>query len=121
MRYRKLSPSGDFTFGNSLQDFYIDVPAAPGQAVQTRFLLWQGEYYLDLDEGTEYPEGVIGKHSQGEADLVLQDRALGAQGVTDIANFSSQVDPDTRGYSVVLTVDTVYGQTEVQLANLTNF
>ena len=121
MKYRMLSPTGDFMFGQSLQNFYIDVPAAPAQAVQTRLLLWQGEYWLDTNEGTPYPEGVIGKHSQSEADTVVQDRTLGAQGVTDISTFQSQVDPDTRGYSVSLEIDTVYGPTQVQLANLTNF
>lgn len=121
MKYRKLSPSGDFVFGQSLQNFYINVPAAPAQAAQTRLQLWQGEWFLDSDVGTPYPEGVLGKHSQAEADLVVQDQVLNTEGVTDIATFSSQLDPVTRLYSVTMTIDTVYGEQPVQIQNSTNF
>lgn len=121
MKYRKLSPTGDYTFGNNLNDFYIDVPAAPGQAVKTRLLLWQGEWFLDTSIGTPYPTGVLGKHSQAQADTVIQDVAVNTQGITDISVFNSQIDPNTRAYSAVITVDTLYGPTQVQISNFINF
>lgn len=121
MRYRKLSPMGDYTFGNGLQDFYIDVPAAPGQAVKTRLLLWLGEWFLDNTVGTPYLEGILGKHSQTMADTTVQDRTLGTQGVTAISSFQSTIDPVDRSYSVQMTIDTQYGTTPVQVQNFVNF
>lgn len=121
MRYRKLSPTGDYVFGNSLNDFYINVPQAPAQAVKTRLLLWQGEWFLDSSVGTPYPSGVLGKHTQAQADTVIQDVTVNTQAVVDITTFNSQIDPDTRGYSVVQKIDTLYGPTQVQLTNFINF
>lgn len=121
MRYRKLSPTGDYVFGNSELDFYVNEPAAVGQAVKTRLLLWLGEWFLDLNEGTQWMQGVIGKHSQTTADATVQDRIAGTQGLADIASFTSTVNPDTRLYSVNTTIDTIYGTTTVQLQNFLNY
>jgi hypothetical protein len=121
LRYRKLSPTGDYVFGNSLNDFYINVPAAPAQAVKTRLLLWQGEWFLDLTVGTPYPSGVLGKHTQAQADTVIQDVTLNTLAVTDITTFNSQVDSDTRGYSASIKIDTLYGPSQVDLTNFINF
>ena len=98
MRYRKLSPTGDYTFGNGLSDFWINVPDAPAQAVKTRLLLWLGEWFLDTTEGTPYLEGIIGKHSQATADSTIQARVSGTQGIVDIQNYNSVLNPDERNY-----------------------
>lgn len=121
MRYRKLSPTGDYVFGGNLANFYINVPAAPGQAVQTRLQLWQGEWFLDNTVGTPYPQGVLGKHSQQMADTTVQDQVLNTQGISDIASFQSTLNRVTRGYSVTLSVDTIYGTTQVQMQNYLNY
>lgn len=121
MRYRKLTSSGDYSFGNNLQDFYIDVPAAVGQAVQTRILLWLGEWFLDINEGTPFMTGILGKHSKATADSTLQERILGTQGLVDLASYESVIDPETRTMSVTATIDTLYGTTAVELANFVNY
>lgn len=132
MRYRKLSPTGDFVFGNGLRDFYVDEPLAVGQAVQTTLKLFLGEWFLDNTVGVPYPEGVLGKHSQAEADSVVQTATLAVQAiavpgggnvnvVTDISNFTSSINPDTRGYSPKMNIDTVFGPTQVEIENATNF
>lgn len=122
MRYRKLTPSGDYSFGNGQLDFWRDVPEAVGQVVLTGLRLWLGEWYLNILDGVPYIQGVLGKHSQTEADITIQDAILGFQGVVDIQNFKSVVDPQTRKYSVVeVDVDTIFGPTSVQVANYANF
>lgn len=121
MKYRKLSSTGDYTWGNSEKDFYIDVPAAVGQAVKTRLLLWEGEWYLDTDVGTPYLEGIIGRHPQSTADTTVQNQVTGTQGLLDITQYQSTIDPLTRFYSVIMTVNTIYGPTEVDLSNFVNF
>lgn len=121
MRYRKLSPDNDYTFGNGQLDFYRDEPAAVGQSAMTRLLLWLGEWFLDTDEGTPYLQGILGKHSQAVADATIQSRVLQGQGVVDIQNYASVVDPETRGMDVTLNLDTIYGPTQVQVENYVNF
>jgi len=121
MRYRKLSPSGDYTFGNGQLDFYKDVPEAPAQAVQTRLNLWVGEWFLDTEEGTAYMQGVLGKYSQKSADVTIQQRVLGTQGVNDLSNFESTLDPDSRKYPATMDLDTIYGPTEVDIENYINY
>lgn len=121
MRYRKLSPTGDFLFGNGLLDFWIDVPDAVAQAVQTRILLWLGEWFLNIDDGTPFMQGIIGKHSQATADATIQDRILNTTGVINIVNYASVIDPVTRKFSVTCTLNTTYGPTQVEVDNYANY
>jgi hypothetical protein len=110
LRYRKLSPTGDYTFGSGLLDFYIDVPLAPGQAAQTGLELIEGEWFLDTTAGTPYFAGVLGKFTQATADIIIRDQILNTQGVTGIAVFQSDLDTVKRVYTATATIDTIYGQ-----------
>lgn len=121
MRYRKLGPSDDYTFGNGQQDFWRDVPEAVGQSVKTRLLLWLGEWYLNITEGTPYMQGVFGKHSVDVANTTIQDRALRTFGVTKLKNYLAERDPDTRNLSVEFDIDTIYGPTAVEIENYANY
>lgn len=121
MRYRKLTASGDYTFGHGQEDFYRDVPEAVGQAARTRLLLWLGEWFLNIDEGTPYMQGILGKYSVDVANTTIQDRVLGTQGLTDITNFVSEIDPDMRNLTVQFDIDTIYGPTAVEVANYVNY
>lgn len=121
MRYRKLTASGDYTFGNGQLDFYRDVPEAVGQAVKTRLLLWLGEWFLNISEGTPYLQGILGKYSIETANTTIRTRALKTQGMVNIESFASQLDPDNRAYSAEFTINTIYGPTAVQIENYVNY
>ena len=121
MRYRKLSPTGDYQFGNSQADFYRDVPEAPGQAVKTRLTLWVGEWYLNILSGTPYLQNILGKKRQEQADAAVQDRALRTLGVTSLGNYESRVNENTRKLSITFDVNTEFGPTEVEVENYANF
>lgn len=121
MRYRKLGPDGDYSFGNGQLDFYRDTPEAVGQLVETRLLLWLGEWFLDINDGTPYMQGVMGKKSLTLANNTIQQRILGTDGVTAITNFQSSVDPNTRKLTVSCDIDTIYGPTSVQVENQINY
>lgn len=121
MRYRKLSPTGDYTFGSGLLNFYINSPDAVAQAVKTSLLLWLNEWYLNLDDGTPYMEGVIGKHNQETADATLRNRIMKVQGMVSIQDFQSTIDPDNRTYTLSATLNTIYGVTQLQVQNYANF
>lgn len=113
MRYRKKSNSGDYTFGNSLKDFYINVPAAPGQAVQTRLQLATGEWFLDLSQGTPYIDGILAQKNTTQADNIIKNRTLKTQGIVSILSYESSFNPTTRAFSVVEKVETIYGNTVI--------
>ena len=121
MRYRKLSPLGDYTFGNGQLDFYRDEPAAVGQSVKTRLLLWLGEWFLNTDDGTPFMQGILGKHSKNTADVTIQDRVLNTTGVTSIENYASTVDGNSRAMDVQFDLNTIYGPTTVEVSNYANY
>jgi hypothetical protein len=125
MRYRKLTtdsvapdgtfvPGGDYTFGHGQADFWHDVPEAPAQHALTRLRLQLGEWFLDRREGTPWKTRVLGKHTEGTRDPVIRFRVLSTSGVTGIAEYFSNLDRETRGFSVNLTVDTVYGRVAIK-------
>lgn len=105
MRYRKLSPSGDYVFGQA-NSFHINTSEGVAQAIRTRLLLWAGEWFLDSQEGTDYSNGVLGFGTQGSRDAVIKQRILETPGVTQLLEYSSGV--DNRVFSVYCKVDTAY-------------
>lgn len=117
MRVRQLTSDGDMRFGHQQYDFYRDIPEAPAQCVQTRLMFWQGEWYLDLTDGTPYQGGVLGTNTELTADSVIRDRILNTRGVTGIAegSYNSQLDRVTRRLSAACTVDTAFGLAEVTI------
>lgn len=108
MIYRQLDANGDYQVGQ----FFVNTPAAVGQAVLTRLRLWQGEWFLDTTDGTPWLQDILGHNTN--YDLEIQKRILDTPGVTEIVSYSSNVD-SARGLSVVATLNTQYGQVTVQL------
>ncbi len=115
MRYRKLTADDDYSFGHQQYDFYRDSPEAVAQAVKTRLLLWLREWYLDLEDGTPWLDGILGKGTELTADAFIRSRILDTAGVVEIVEgtYSSTFDRDLRRMSVSCTIDTVYGQAQV--------
>jgi len=121
MRVRKLSSSNDMTFGSGALNFYVDIPAAVAQVVQTSLLLWLGEWYIDVTLGMPWIQGVLGKYNLATADATVQDYISNVQGVTDISSYASVSNQKDRNYSAAATIDTLYGKTAVQIANQSLF
>lgn len=121
MRYRKLTDDGDYSFGNGQLDFLRDTPETVGQAVETRLRLWLGEWYLNIESGTPFMQGILGKKSQTQANITIQDRVLNTQGVTNIQNFESVLNANARSLAVRFDIDTIYGPTPVEVANYANY
>lgn len=120
MRYRKLTESGDYQFGHGSGDFWHNVPDAVGQAVLTRLLLFSGEWFLDNTEGTPWggfpindnvvAQGqILAEHTQLTREVAIKERVISTPGVLAITNYGSSFDPDTRRFSVNMSLDTIYG------------
>lgn len=113
MKYRQeAADSADHQFGRA-GVFLIDSPAAVAQAVKTRLLLSAGEWFLDLDEGTQYDE-VLGYSTQDTRDLAIRERILDTQGVIELVEYRSSVSADRR-FTVAAAVSTIYGNAPVTL------
>lgn len=109
MRYRKLSPSGDYIFGMGAT-FLVDSPATVAQAVLTRLRLYVGEWFLDKREGLAL-DAILGYGTQATRDREIQERILGTPGVRSLASYSSSV--EGRAFRVTATIDTIYGTTTI--------
>lgn len=109
MRYRKLDADGDFTLGSGA-DFLVNSPDAVAQAVLTRLHLWSGEWFVDTTSGTPWDTEILGKRLQlKNPDSSIKSRILETDGVTEIVDYASTFDGDTRKFSVTVTINTDYG------------
>lgn len=108
MRYRALSASGDYTFGQGQANFLINSPAAVGQSVLTRLRLWEGEWFLDTTDGTPWLQSVMGKNTQSLYDMAIRARVLETRGVVSIVKYASNLRPDRR-LDVTMTINTQFG------------
>lgn len=114
MRYRAMDADRDYTFGRGRNNFLVNSPATVAQAVLTRLLLMTDEWFLDLTEGTPYATQILGKYTEGTRDMAIRSRILDTQGVTGIVAYNSIVDREQRTFTVSATIDTLYGQTQLQ-------
>ena len=121
MRYRALSPTGDYTFGQGQGNFLINTPEAVAQVVKTSLQLWLNEWFLDTTAGTPYMGAILGKYGQASADQAIQTVIRACQGVVDIQTYSSVVNPRTRALSVSATINTIYGPTQLELNDYVTF
>lgn len=116
MRYRTLDSNSDYTFGQNSANFLADSPAAVAQAIQTRLKLIQGEWFLDQTAGTPYNTQILGAGTESTRDLAVQTVILETQGVTEIVDYASYLDPSSRQFTVAATVNTQYGQITITQA-----
>lgn len=114
MRVRKLSPTGDFTFGGGQADYYRDQAEAVAQLAKTRLLLFLGEWFLDIQDGTPWRTKVLGNRTADTRDAVIRARILDTPGVTKITTYDSRVDRATRRMTVAVQIETIYGATSIE-------
>lgn len=116
MKYRKLTSSGDYTFGAGNAEFYTD-SSAVGQAVQTRLDLWLDTFWRDLKDGTPFVQQILGKGASDEhlqtVDQIIQNRIKGTTGLLGIVSFSRTYNRDTRAYKYNSSVQTIFSNTVV--------
>ena len=113
MRYRKLTSTGDYSFGQGAANFWVNAPETVAQSVQTRLNLWQGEWFLDQTVGTPIAQNILGYQSM--YDMVIKQRVLETNGVVNIESYESEVDPETRELTVSMTILTQYSPIPIVL------
>lgn len=113
MKYRTLDSNGDYSFGKSTQDLLLNADAV-AQAIKTNLLLLQGEWWEDTSEGLPLFQNILGQSGTPEhlsaADLLIKERILSTQGVSQIQSLIS--DYENRKYTISnVTVLTTTGLT----------
>lgn len=117
MMVRALTPDGDIA--TSGQHFLRDRYAV-GQIVTTRLRLFHGEYFLNVDEGTEWFTQVLTKQgSLAQTDLLVQQRIVQTDRVIGLQSFESESDIDARTYRLTADVLTEYGAVEISTGGFT--
>ncbi len=109
MRVRKMDANGDMVFGQGQAAFWANVADGVGQIVGTRLGLWLGQWYLNTADGTPWATKVLGKYTGNTRDVVIQARILSTPGVTQLDSYASQLNRDSRIWSVQANGKTVYG------------
>lgn len=115
MRYRALSIDGDYTLGQGSTNFLVDSPACVGQRVLTRLRLLQGEWFLDVTEGTPYSTQVLGYNTKSLYDTAIQQVIVETPGVVSVDSYQSTFDGVARSLSIHAVISTEFGSTDVQV------
>ena len=110
MKYRRLSPTGDYMFGYGNTSFLTETQAV-AQAIQTKLKLFQGESWEDLNDGLPFFQSVAGSTDKSMIDLTVKARILETPNVLDISSFQSSI--SNRRYSATASVNTAYGTVNV--------
>jgi hypothetical protein len=87
------------------------------QAILTRLLLFQGEWWEDLNEGTPWFQTILGTrvtpNNQQVMTQALAARITGTPYVTAIQNLDVAFDPVARKFSFSATVQTAFGTVSI--------
>ena len=110
MIYRKLDSTGDYVLGKGIFAFHKNTPETVAQAVQTVLRLFQGEWFLNKYAGVPYSTKVFGFGNMFQYDIAIKAAILNVTGVTEITNYSSYFNSQTRQVSISVTINTTYGQ-----------
>ncbi len=83
--------------------------------MKTRLRLLLGEWWENTADGLPLFEEIVGRFfsTMGgieRVDLIFADRIMGTQGVAEIKEFNSELNPNTRVYSAAITVVTIYSE-----------
>jgi hypothetical protein len=115
VRYRKLDPNNDYTFGHGGSDYLVDSAQTVAQLIFTTLRLLLGEWFLDTTKGVPWLTQVVGRNHKDAYDQIIKSTIKGVQGVVDLTDYSSTLDPGSRTLTInQATVITVYGTVNLQ-------
>lgn len=104
-------------FGQGQANFYNDEALGVGQKVGQRLKLFEGEWFLDRNDGTPWGQEVFGVRSNPTYDLAIQARILTTQGVEKITSYASSITPGftadgvpARRLTVRASIQTIYSE-----------
>lgn len=113
---RQLDLNHDPIYGNGPAAFLTDIDAV-AQIIQTRLLLFEGEWWADLGDGLPLFQSILGSNN-GKKATVISDLITAVitntPYVNDVGAIITIFDADTRQYTFACQVSTVFGTLTVQ-------
>lgn len=109
--YRELGPNNDPIWPSFLSDIY-----AVAQAIKTKLLLFEGEWWESITEGTPWWQSILGVSGGNNVDaisLLLQQRILQTPYVTGLSSIEASYDPATRSYTFIAVAQTQFGPVQI--------
>lgn len=108
MTVRKLDPvTGDIvTSGQQFTNGQDEI----AQTIRTRLKLFLGEYFRDITDGTPWFQSILTKRGTlSSKDAIIKRRLRQTEGVTQLIEFTTDYDIQSRKYTVNAKVDTPFG------------
>lgn len=119
MRYRRLSPTGDYTWGQSQADFLTGAEAV-AQAYKTRLDLPYASWWRDLEDGTPWFQNILGQSGSASnveaVNGIILARIRTTPGHDSLLGYSGNFDSLTRSYSFQCRTQTIYSDTVVDFS-----
>jgi hypothetical protein len=108
----RLDANHDLVLGGSGLNLLVDIDAV-AQIIQTRLLLFQGEWWENTNEGLALWQSILGvggaSRNLATINLLLQQRIELSPFVTGVQNVQSSFDPNTRQITYAAEVTTPFG------------
>jgi hypothetical protein len=107
--------NGEPIWGNGQQNFITDLNAV-AQLLQTRFLLFLGEWFANTADGTPYWQNILATslgNNTAAINLLLTQRALATPLVTGVLSVSSSFNSSSGNFTFSITVQTSFGAVSV--------
>ena len=103
MKYRKLTSTGDYSFGSGGND-YADGNEAVAQAIKTKLLLFYGEWWENLGEGIPMFQSVLGQTNpetiKSSLSMLVEQRIVEIQEVDSVKNI--EIDYDRKNRTIIM-------------------
>ena len=113
MKYRKLTSTGDYSFGSGSNN-YADGNEAVAQAIKTKLLLFYGEWWENLGEGIPMFQSVLGQTNpetiKSSLSMLVEQRIAEIQEVDSVKNIEIDYDRKNRTISMEVDVATTSGE-----------
>ena len=113
MKYRRLTSTGDYSFGSSSKN-YVDGNEAVAQAIKTKLLLFYGEWWENLGEGIPMFQSVLGQTNpdtiKSSLSMLVEQRIMEVKEVDSVKNIKIDYDRKNRTISMEVDVATTSGE-----------
>lgn len=110
--YRQLDANHDPIWGQGTASYVSDTDAV-ALMIDTRLLLFQGEWWADLQEGLPLWQEIlgvgVGQAQQAAISLLIQERILKTPYVTGVSNVQFSFNSNARSYQFSCSVTTQFG------------
>ncbi len=108
-----LDQNGDLVIDEEGLHFVSGLQAV-AQAIRIRILMFRGEWFMNMDIGVPYFDGILGdSFDEATARAAITAAILDAPGVIDVRSLSVELDGATRKLVVSFVAQSLFGDTPV--------